>query len=269
MPLPKDFWKWAEKNRESSSYERAFEKLDKQCEKFQKVQTDPEFLKNSNYLKAFLTHHVLVNCYFAKVYKEEKDPSKLKRNKYDGTFSKTVDSQLKKINDLRTFIRNYLEESDGVSKRTLLGLEKVWSIEHNEGLYPPNLNFIDDFLNCLSKGLQNPIMGMKNFPHLHRRWYGALLYPEDQLLDQHTQRHEDIALSSLAFRLTALFRFCSSGFEEPMAMNRPMPKFGKPCYRLVADFVNATFDTTKGEEEIKKNVLRLQKKCVHIYYWNE
>ena len=227
-------------------------------------------MNNPRFFEAFVEHRVLENCYLAKTYHADKDPAKLSRQKYDSNFLKEMNSQIKKIKDLRKFCRNYFEETRGISDATYLELNnKIIQFKNNDQNIPTVLrsSMVEILLDCLSIGFKQPLMGMKDFPHIHRRWIGALLYPEDKLLDRKGKKIENVALSSLTFRLTAWFRIISSGFEIPWGMNIPLPDVGDSCSPLVTELVNVTLCENKGEENIEKIIRQLKNNKVHIYYW--
>lgn len=182
-----NFLKWVCEFRNYERYKLANQILNKNIKALLKKQKDPTYLNSPRFFEAFVEHRVLENCYLAKTYHADKDPAKLTRQKYDSNFLKEMNSQIKKIKDLRKFCRNYFEETRGISDATYLELNnKIIQFKNNDQNIPTVLrsSMVEILLDCLSVGFKNPLMGMKDFPHIHRRWIGALLYPEDKLLDE-------------------------------------------------------------------------------------
>jgi len=264
-----NFLKWVCEFRNSERCKIANQILNKNIKALLKKQKDPTYLNNPRFFEAFVEYRVLENCFLAKTYHADKDPVKLTRDKYDSNFLKEMKSQIKKIEDLKKFCRNYFEETRGISDAAYLELNRILlEFNNNDQSVPTALraSLVEILLDCLCIGFKQPLRGMKNFPHEHRRWKGALLYPEDKLLDRKGKKIENPALNSLAFRLTALFRIISSGFQTPWKFNIPMPDIGDPCFPLVTELVNVTLDDNKGEDNIEKIIRRLKKNKVHIYY---
>lgn len=216
-----------------------------------------------------LQTQILNNCFLAETYKNEIDPNEISRKLYEGSFSIDLESSVKSVVKVRNFIKRY---PDASSWAMLQAYDKLkdnnikFSLENNDKI---NLHeILDILLEGFYEGLNQPIPGVKAGPWLHRWAIGALLYPESSPLDQQSQRPKDNALSSLAFILVSIFREHTNNWRGNWRnCGRPMPKYGDPNNSLVTDFINATFNLTKTEGDIKPLVRNLEKKKVTINKW--
>lgn len=96
--------------------------------------------------------------------------------------------------------------------------------------------------------------------------YGGLFFPSDLPFGRSIIRKGEIKKQSLLFHLVFVFRHITSdNFEALESPGGPMPKYGKPCYSLVAKISNMVLEKDIGEDSVKKIVGRLENKTVMYF----
>lgn len=216
-----------------------------------------------------LEDQVLKNCFFAKTYKKKNDRSDLLRNRYGLEFKKELNKQIKKINELRDFIKKYPEIPEyGFQYNENLKEKDLFFYSRKNNTPPYYVNF-DKLLEIYSEILHSPKLPMLSGPGGYRFNIGGICYPYQLPLDAQTQRGKISTI--LAFRLVELFRQHTnpkcSWRKALINFHRGMPEFGEPCYELAGNFVNAIFNKDLTAGDIKKSVDKLSDKKVVIHPW--
>ena len=134
-----------------------------------------------------------------------------------------------------------------------------------------SLNKLDELLNIYHRLLTSELDWLKSSSSSKEPSYaysetGPFKYPKKL---SPSQEQSDPELNGLIFNLALLFRqYTNPDIESRWlrASDGAMPGAGKPCYALIASFVNATFFNTKNSKKRKRKTPATKIKSPEVVY---
>lgn len=218
----------------------------------------------------WLVVEVLWNCFKANTFN---DPDKARRT-LASDFIADRQRARPAIKQLRRLIKQYPDQVGLVIARANL-MEKT-ADSTGETHVPlsmkpriPLVRVLDDFLASLDDSFQQTIPGVRCGTYLHRYRSGPLLYSNP--LDLNNSQG-DAALNGLLFVLAFNFRRATNGQQGTSWNNgEPMPRSGKPCIALIAQYAWLVFPDRENDITTDKIADRLKRlgKCASLTQWPE
>ncbi len=171
---------------------------------------------------------------------------------------------------MRTFIKSHPDISSGAMAYSILGLNKKnISVSTINNSIMSCDKLIDDILLEYSKSLSKSFPGLMSEGMAHRFSYGALIYPKP--LDKQNQKPPDIALNSLLFVLTDIFKqyVFRKGMITNLDCGRKLCEGRTANYKNVALIINATFNLhpTITDKQIRGKVYDMNKSGITLDKW--
>jgi hypothetical protein len=213
---------------------------------------------------------VLENCYLAQSYCGDKDWAVKTRDRHKLVDKAVIDSQISAIRKMRKFIKSHPDISSGAMAYSILGLNKKnisVSTINNSVMSCDKL--IDDILLEYSNGLSKSFPSFMSEGMAHRFSYGALIYPKP--LDKQNQKPPDIALNSLLFVLTDIFKqyVFRKGMITSLDCGRKLCEGRTANYKNIALIINATFNLrrTITDKQIRGKVCDMNKSGITLDKW--
>jgi hypothetical protein len=229
-----------------------------------------------------LIGHVLVACFLASHYKEfNANVPEYMREQHQVGLDK-LESVLKDINNLQSSISNLkISLNPHIVSQNPFDIEKH-SVPHL--LTPEEYQIVSHFVEPYDPKISDPYLSFKKFGKVLRTFQklvkyayeglgestsperlsyyfcetGPLKYPKKLSSSQHLHNPE---LNGLIFYLALLFRQYTASHHKGewlVTKTGAMPKTGKPCHKINADFVNATFPDAKRKVNKKSTSRDLQ-----------
>jgi hypothetical protein len=117
------------------------------------------------------------------------------------------------------------------------------------------------YFQSLEAALRGPLPELSGGPFLHRFTIGNLHFDKPLGAGRPVT-----AATMLAFELTIYMRMLTAGYaEDVLQSGASMPKYGDPCYQVVAAFCEAALDTELDAKQTGDNVRKL--KNVGLMRW--
>lgn len=244
----KEFKKWQKNFQESVRGEEALINL----KGVSKKSTTQNF-KNLN-------NHILVSCFLASKYDQEKESYKEGQIILKNIEEKDVLSQIDSVKRVLGFlgkssVENYFSGPRSVHR----------TIEKGKEFYLDRLKESLPLYKLQMELLQKRIKNQKK----NIKIIGPLIYtktpPKNALAQSST--------NGLILNLAYLFRHFTENGEIPLQMprfgrTRPIPLQGKPNYSLIQDFIEATLQVSITKQQIMQRAIDLLKgQNVQLSYW--
>jgi len=178
-------------------------------------------------LETYVLHH----CYVAQKYNEKTVKAfMISARRYK---TKAI-KQAKSVKALQAFLEEYPGEC---SLALFSDCEPKLNIYRSE---------FSNILESFSKNIQN-------IDVFHPRHLGPLYFPKPIDPNNYTSLPA-LAKHGLFFRLVVLFRYWTEyGQALTLTTGQKMPKYGRPYYKLVSLFVDATLDTNLSQQDTPQN----------------
>ena len=244
----KEFKKWQKNFQESERGEEALINLKGISKK-----STTQIFKN-------LKNHILVSCFLASKYDQEKEAYKEGQIILKNIEEKDVLSQIDSVKRVLGFLGKSSIEKYFSGPRSVHR-----TIEKGKEFYLDRLKESLPLYKLQMELLQKRIKNQKN----NIKIIGPLIYiktpPKNALAQSST--------NGLILNLAYLFRHFTKSGEIPLqnplfGRKRPIPRQGKPNYSLIQDFIEATLQVSITEQQITQRANDLLKgQNVQLSYW--
>lgn len=219
----------------------------------------------------FLLQEILWNCYNASNFK---DAEKAKRTEASDFLTERHKAP-RAIKKLRSLAKKFPNQTSWVVARANAICGTKFPQGHAKLSFVgsssvPFSQIFDEFLAALDESFKrNDVPGVRCGSYLHRYKSGTLLYSKPLDLKK---SQGDAALNGLLFSLAFHFRRATTTDLQgtPYNNGEPMPRTGKPCIQLIAQYASIVFPDEKRnitEESINGRLKHLEKAVVTLTSW--
>jgi hypothetical protein len=169
-------------------------------------------------------------------------------------------AQFTAIKNLRKYAKNYPKAVDSAFYSAYLNLKEIGITINFSGETDKRMHeLLDIILNSYAIALRKPLLGINSNMFIHTFTCGCLIYDKPV-----KSGRPPSAQLMLIFNLVLLFRKYSeakaNGHNLRWQANEPMPKVGKPCFRLVAELASKTLKNIIDDKTAQNGLSKLIKK---------